>query len=85
MEGWSRGLVARRKSITLYCAQNDLPLGSPLRTVIDSLGDVIFCPECSKQHIDRGEWATRLHHKHLCEYCGHVWRIEPYTFGVWNI
>ncbi len=40
------------------------------------------CPECGKPHVDRGEWATKPHHTHLCEHCGHKWRVEPYTFGV---
>ena len=42
----------------------------------------LACPTCEKQHVDRNEWATRPHHKHLCEHCGTVWRIEPYMVGV---
>jgi predicted nuclease with TOPRIM domain len=44
----------------------------------------ILCPECGKLHVDQDEWATtRLHRKHLCHGCGHVW--QPYvvtTTGV---
>jgi hypothetical protein len=47
----------------------------PLRKWID-------CPKCCTPHIDRGEWATKPHHKHLCDRCGHVWRVEPYTAGI---
>ena len=32
------------------------------------------CPECHKLHIDEGEFATRLHHTHSCQYCGMTWR-----------
>ena len=39
------------------------------------------CPKCWRDHIDSGEWASRPHHKHLCEHCGFIWRIEPYVFG----
>lgn len=44
----------------------------------------ILCPECGKLHVDQDEWATtRLHRKHLCHGCGHIW--QPYvvtTTGV---
>lgn len=42
----------------------------------------MFCPKCGSQHFDEGEWATKPHHKHLCASCGHIFRIEPYTFGI---
>lgn len=41
----------------------------------------LWCPECSKPHLDIGVWATTPHHTHLCHYCHHTWRIEPYVFG----
>jgi hypothetical protein len=44
--------------------------------------EAMHCPCCHARHIDAGEWAIRPHHKHLCATCGHVWRVEPYTFGV---
>lgn len=50
------------------------PGGVPIQT---------WCPSCGERHIDRGEWATRLHKTHLCEHCGAKWR--PYdapTVGV---
>lgn len=44
----------------------------------------IVCPQCSLLHVDQDEWATtRLHRKHLCHGCGHIW--QPYlvtTVGV---
>ena len=43
---------------------------------------IIRCPECNEMHIDVGEWQYKLHHKHLCHYCFHIWRIEPYVFGL---
>jgi hypothetical protein len=43
----------------------------------------LFCPECGQQHVDKGEWATREHKTHLCEFCKHEWRpFEHPTFGV---
>lgn len=53
---------------------------------------LIYCPECSSRHIDdpgeypkgyEGEFETKSHHTHACQYCGHVWRpaIGP-TVGV---
>jgi hypothetical protein len=51
----------------------------------------LYCPACGKQHLDIGEFATRVHRKHLCENtpegpstgCGHLWVPFPYaTRGV---
>jgi len=35
---------------------------------------LLFCPKCNKQHIDKDEWATKLHKTHLCAHCGHKWK-----------
>lgn len=44
---------------------------------------ILHCPECSRRHVDAGEFATRPHHTHACQHCGFVWRpaIVP-TVGV---
>jgi predicted RNA-binding Zn-ribbon protein involved in translation (DUF1610 family) len=44
---------------------------------------LLWCPECRGRHIDEGEFATKHHHTHACQHCGHVWRpaIVP-TCGV---
>jgi predicted RNA-binding Zn-ribbon protein involved in translation (DUF1610 family) len=48
-----------------------------------SIRNDIDCPECGLHHIDRDDWAKRLHKKHLCEQCGHIWQPEEgYSFGV---
>ena len=41
------------------------------------------CPSCGELHIDVGEFATKPHHTHACQECGHVWRpaVIP-TTGV---
>lgn len=43
----------------------------------------IPCPSCGKLHVDKGMYATRVHHTHACQFCGEVWRnaIVP-TVGV---
>lgn len=44
---------------------------------------IIHCPKCKGQHVDRREWTTRVHRKHLCENCKHVWQERVYpTVGV---
>lgn len=43
---------------------------------------VLHCPECGLQHIDRDEWAARLHSRHLCERCEHEWVPRLATVGV---
>ena len=48
-----------------------------------SIRDDINCPRCNLQHVDRGDWAKRLHRKHLCERCGCIWQPEDgYSFGI---
>jgi len=44
---------------------------------------LLHCPECTERHIDVGEFATKRHHTHACQNCGHVWRpaVEA-TVGV---
>lgn len=46
---------------------------------------LLWCPApgCSARHVDKGEFATKLHHTHACQSCGMVWRpaIAP-TVGV---
>jgi len=44
---------------------------------------LLWCPECGERHIDEGDYATKSHHTHACQHCGHVWRpaVVP-TCGV---
>lgn len=47
--------------------------------------EVIYCPACDAQHIDGdngAEFATRPHHTHLCQFCGHVWDNKVWSFGA---
>lgn len=44
---------------------------------------VIHCPDCGKQHVDEGEWATEPHKTHLCSRCKHLFRpMNVPTVGV---
>ncbi len=44
---------------------------------------LLWCPECGVRHIDVGDFATKLHHTHACQGCGHVWRpAVVHTVGV---
>ena len=49
--------------------------------MVDIREEVLVCPDCGRRHLDVGEWKTRPHHKHLCHYCGHIWRLEDYVAG----
>ena len=43
----------------------------------------LFCPSCDLQHLDEGEWATRPHRTHQCQFCSHLWRpFDVATYGV---
>ncbi len=47
---------------------------------------ILFCPSCGEQHIDEGEWATKLHKTHLCQHCECEWRpANVATVGVETI
>jgi hypothetical protein len=47
---------------------------------------VIFCPYCGARHVDKDEWQTRPHHKHLCAGCGKLFRYQgadgEYFYGA---
>jgi len=45
---------------------------------------ILHCPSCHQQHVDKGEFVARPHHRHRCANvdCGFVWRVEPYCVGV---
>ena len=53
------------------------------RGAIDPIPMLLWCPFCRLRHIDKGEFATKVHHTHACQGCGHVWRpaVLP-TVGV---
>lgn len=34
----------------------------------------LVCEDCGVLHIDEGEFATKPHHTHACQFCGLVWR-----------
>lgn len=40
----------------------------------DPIPILLTCPCCVTRHIDEGEFATKPHHTHACQSCGHVWR-----------
>jgi hypothetical protein len=44
---------------------------------------LLTCPWCKERHIDEGDFVTKIHHTHACQFCGMVWRpaIVP-TLGV---
>lgn len=47
--------------------------------------ELLLCPACGQMHIDGAngvEFATRPHHTHLCQHCGHVWDNGRWSFGA---
>lgn len=47
-------------------------LGRP--TIPAPIPMLLWCPQCGERHIDVGEFATKSHHTHACQECGHCWR-----------
>lgn len=65
---------------------NEPACGDELRVQPSELTPIpmlLVCPACKKRHLDEGEFSTKPHHTHACQYCGTVWRpaIVP-TVGV---
>lgn len=71
-----------RDALQGWCEGQPMPDVEALRKPPEILQAILFCPYCGRQHIDRDEWATKPHHKHLCEHCKSLWRVEPYCVGV---
>ena len=44
--------------------------------------EVMYCPHCNRQHLDRRWWAHRAHITHTCAYCGEKWDSERPMIGV---
>lgn len=43
----------------------------------------LACEACGKLHIDEGEFLTKPHHTHSCQFCGLTWRpAVVHTIGV---
>lgn len=48
-------------------------------TVSQGTPMALWCPQCSRPHVDEGEWAHRAHRTHMCATCGHEWTPYDYT------
>lgn len=35
---------------------------------------ILHCPDCRARHVDKGAFATKVHHTHSCQSCGLTWR-----------
>ena len=50
---------------------------------------LLWCPNCSTQHVDAAEgdaWTNPPHKSHLCHHCGTIWRpADVATNGVRSI
>lgn len=44
--------------------------------------EVMHCPHCKRQHLDRRWWAHRAHKMHTCAFCGGKWDSERPAIGV---
>jgi len=63
--------------------QRRLDLGFTLLKQSAPVEMVLRCPRCKRQHVDMGEWATKKHRVHACQFCAHEWRPFNYnTVGI---
>lgn len=64
-------------------AISDVKTAAKAPDMPDIIPMLLWCPECKARHVDVGVFATKPHHTHACQGCGHVWRpaIVP-TCGV---
>lgn len=68
----------RKDDGSLKCTDCGKEWGGP-----QAIPMLLVCPECGARHVDKGEFAEKIHHTHACQECGMVWRpaIVP-TVGV---
>lgn len=56
------------QAVDLLCDEESaVVVGEPIAMLL-------WCPECGQRHVDEGMFATKAHHTHACQWCGHVWR-----------
>lgn len=60
-----------RPTVAYEAAPEPIPMRIPCPGVIHVDGQPRVC---GALHIDEGEFATKPHHTHACQVCGHVWR-----------
>lgn len=60
-----------------------LALQDRVRELEQPIPMTLWCPKCCQRHIDIGEFETKPHHTHSCQFCGLTWRpaVRP-TVGV---
>ncbi len=51
-------------------AEREAPAPTPAPAPVPML---LWCPECGERHVDVA-LATKVHHTHACQHCGHCWR-----------
>lgn len=83
---WSEVLDALSCDLHGRCVPHALEKIQELKTGCspkEPIPMLLWCPGCGSRHIDVDEFATKVHHTHACQDCGHVWRpaVVP-TVGV---
>jgi hypothetical protein len=60
-----------------------VPLGPVGSSPAEPIPMILHCPSCYARHLDEGEFKTRPHKTHTCQYCGMCWQpaLVP-TVGV---
>lgn len=80
--GWSNDQILERVA-NLESAASRVGDGQSGWDLEKPLPMLLFCPMCRARHVDRGEFATKPHHTHACQTCGHCWRpAVAHTVGV---
>lgn len=64
--------VSAQTRVELYLSSVESELRGSVAT--QPVPMLLWCPECCERHIDVGEFATKSHHTHACQNCGHCWR-----------
>ena len=82
LEALARTVIAREAEVAELRAERDR-----LQRACDEglPRELLLCPACGQMHIDGAngvEFATRPHHTHLCQHCGHVWDNGRWSFGA---
>jgi hypothetical protein len=83
LPGLEGAVLSASVELKQFREKADVPIPMQLPcpgTVPDGRGGLRVCGQL---HIDEGEFATKPHHTHSCQHCGHNWRPAVVkTFGV---
>lgn len=64
------------------CVLNYKDLGGMMLAKVNQISlETVKCNHCNHYHSDNGKFAYTPHRTHLCQYCGHLFRVQERNIG----